>query len=207
MIDLTYRRVSPFAVASATLGISATLGLLVPQLAVVAIPALIAAVVAWQLIHRYEECGNRWMWAGIACAGIVVLSVAGWPFVANWIENPKGYERLNFQSVVKGTQPALDSYIGENICLKGYVYPTTQRVMNQSLTLGSDAPSRDFGGDIGKNYVVVNLPAGETWEWTPSRVVVCGKLLRKRTTEYEPGRFHILYYLQADTIRSSQTVY
>ena len=174
MVENSYSRVSQLAVASAATGVASSLGLLLTPLAFLSAVGVITGFVALSTIRRYEIGGARLARFGIGAS--LVFGVATWVamplwhFVAFRWEAPNGYLRLDYRKVTR--QESLDEYLGENICLKGYaLYQRTRNGLSEFVISvdGSDLDST--------NAVIVELPAGETWDWTERGIAVSGRLV------------------------------
>lgn len=200
MLDLSYRRVSSLAIASAALGIVAFLSFVIPQLAVIVVPAaLLLGGIGRRLIGRYEHCGAGWAGVGIVSAALICVSLPLSYVIAYRLEAPFSYTRLDFEKSTKGPDPQLDSFVGERICLKGYISPyhseeDTSLVLMPHLTESSFRVNKHSVG------LVVQLPPGEKWKWTESRIAVFGTLIRKQVRQYDSDPPVITYLLNADGI-------
>lgn len=176
MPEISYTRVSPFAVISAAAGIATCLSLLVPPLGLLSIIGVVSGGVALIAIRRYEVGGARLTRLGLMTS--VIFGIAGplWQFVAFRLEAPAGYLRLDFGEVTREqSRESLEQYVEENVCLKGFALYEKSRG-----PVGEFCLSVDGDNVYVKNPIIVELPPGQTWKWDDKGIAVSGTLVRSR---------------------------
>ncbi len=177
MPEISYSRVSPFAVTSAAAGIATSLSILVPPLGLLSIIGIITGVAALIAIRRYEVGGARLARLGLVTS--VVFAAAGplWQFVAFRLEAPDGYLRLSLSDLTrKDAKVTLEDYVEENVTLKGFAcYQKGPKATNEFvLSVNGDIYSKT------SDKIVVELPPGQTWTWNENGIAVSGTLARLR---------------------------
>lgn len=179
MSDNTYARVSSLAVISAVSGMATGLSLMVPPLALFAIVGIGSGVAALSATRRYELGGAKLARFGVIASVLFALGGPITRYVEYRLEAPSGYLRLDFRTVAKHDSPEpLDLYLGEKICLKGYS-------LSRSSVLGQFLLTPNMSGGFGdvQPVVLVELPAGQTWERNDNRLTISGTLERIKRSD------------------------
>jgi len=177
--EMIYSRLSSLAVVSAICGIASSLGLFVPELAAISLIGLAAGVVALRSIRKYEFCGCRTAAFGTVLSLSFMAATPVWHVAWFRSEAPPDYIRLDFASLTKENQRAFEAVVGENICLKGYAYPT--RLPANEFILTSNGASRSLD-----NLILVQLPNRESWGWQPDALAVSGRLVVNPAAAADP---------------------
>ncbi|MCC9644870.1 DUF4190 domain-containing protein [Rhodopirellula sp. JC740] len=171
--EFPYKAINRGSIASLVflgLALPGLMGTFSPML-VLAVPGILAAIVALRSIRRYPD---EYSGAGVAKFGLVgclLLFVGGIGFhtYTYLTEVPDGYERVAFyklQAEPNGPdQPTEDalSIDGDAIFLKGYIHPSSGSGMLRQFVLVPDLGTCCFGGDPrSSDMIEVTLPPGES---------------------------------------------
>lgn len=115
---------------------------------------------------------------------VACLSATG---IQHWhwyeAEAPADAIRLDFDALTRKQLriPELRRYIGQRVCLKGYIYPTHERQFSSFLLTPNGAARRRY------RVAGAVLPHGSTFHWTPGPVAVTGVLAELTPdTDLEP---------------------
>jgi hypothetical protein len=185
---------------STILGMVATFGLLTPELAVIALPAIAIGVAALVAIRKYELCGRPIALLGVAYSIAILLATPIWHVTRFRAESLSGYERLDFFSIAGKSADRLEPWLGRQVCLKGYAWrPSQSQELNQFVM------SPDGDEDQPNSAVAVNLPPGELWHWGHAALAVSGILVKNPVHQYDPTAPK--FVLNLSTVRISQTPY
>ena len=176
---MTYSRVSSLAVISAICGVGASLELFIPEIAPISLIGLATGIVAWRSIRKYELVGRSTALFGAVVSLLFMAGTPAWHIAWFRSEAPPDYIRLDFASLTKENQRAFESFVGENICLKGYAYQ--MRTPVNEFVLTSNGANRSLD-----NMIVVQLPDGESWGWQPDALAVSGRLVVNPAAAADP---------------------
>ena len=191
--DLNYTPVAPQAVLSLILGVSCTLGLCFPWLALLAIPGLVLGLLALKSISHYELSGHQLARRGIQLSLLFGVLAPVWHLTWYEIrfhsEALPGYKRLDFAAIAKNRETSpkkWETLIGQQVCLKGYAVP--RKGGHLSLFRMSDQmlPSSFGSQPDPQKTIMVQLPKGKTWEWRHQPIAVSGTLVRNPDAEDDP---------------------
>jgi hypothetical protein len=196
----TYSRISSLAITSAVFGVIATFGLLAPEFAIFALPAIAIGFVALSAICKYDLCGRRIALLGIAYGVFFVLATPIWHVSRFGDEALSGYERLDFFSIAGKSADNLQPWLGCKVCLKGYAWRPSN-----SLELNQFVMSPDGDEDQPKSAVAVQLPPGEVWCWSHAALAVSGNLVKNPAHRYDANSPK--YLLKLSAVRDSKTSY
>ena len=157
--DFTYRPVPPLAAATLGAGVLSLIGILVEFALPLAVLGILFGVFAARQIRQSE---GDYSGGGITRAGIAlcVFCLVGGSVRLAWAiatEVPDGYRRVNFTRdiskkdfVVKDGVREFASDVkaldGENVFVKGYMYPTNQYEGLREFVLCRDSGECCFGG-------------------------------------------------------------
>ncbi|RUL82795.1 hypothetical protein [Tautonia sociabilis] len=206
-----YRPICPSAVIAMILGVSSlVMAMAVFDMDLVvysAVPALgiVAGMRALGSIARYDLGGRRLAWAGLSASSLALvggLSAAGYRHAT---EVPPGYERLGYERLQPGpgevVPPSAEEVDGEQVFIKGYMYPTAQLDGITEFVLCRDNGSCCFGGQPKlADMIQVTLPAERAVSYRRGLVSVAGRF--RVEPDQAPGQLgSILYHLDADLAR------
>lgn len=157
--DFTYRPVPPLAAAALGTGVLSLLGILVEFALPLAVLGILFGMIAARQIRRSE---GDYSGGGITKLGIglCLFCLVGGSARLAWAiatEVPEGFRRVNFTSDISDKEfvvkdgfrefatdvKALD---GENLFVKGYIYPTSQYEGLREFILCRDSGECCFGG-------------------------------------------------------------
>src|SRR5579864_5449301 len=124
LTEMTYSRISTLAVVSPICGIASSLGLFIAEVAALSLIGLATGAVALRSIRKYELFGRGAAVFGTVVSLSVLVATPIWHVAWFRSESLRGYARLDFASMTNEKQRAFESFVGENICLKGYAYPS-----------------------------------------------------------------------------------
>ncbi len=187
-------RTSSWAVVSAVFGVAAALGLFVPELTPISLIGLATGAAASRSFRKHELRGRGLAIFGMAASLFFMAAAPVWHVARFRSESPAGYTRLDFASLTNENQRALESFVGENICLKGYAYPMRSPVNEFVLTSNGANRSLD-------NLILVQLADGKTWRWQPDALAVSGTLVVNPAAAADP--IMPRFILTNSTIRQS----
>jgi hypothetical protein len=200
MTNLPYSRLSTLAVISAVSGSSASLGLLIPELAFVATVGTATGIVAIRAIRKYELCGTRFAVVGLITSVLFAMLTPFWHAALFSSESLPEYSRLDFELLTRPNTPMLDQFVGERICLKGYAVEPTSFSPTDRFVISPN-------GNTGRPdaTVIVELSHGQIWQWRAEGLAVSGRLIPnpKATTDDALPKFMLTHA----TVRSSRTRY
>lgn len=200
MTNPTYSPVSSTAVVSATLGFASVLGLLEPEFAIIAVPGIGTAIAAVSAIRKYELRGRTFAQIGFTLSVAFAVLTPLWHMTRFNSEAPPGYERLDFASLAASKDQGLDRFVAKKVCLKGYGLPPNgvPRAKLTEVTLSPDGNSRKTD-----STVIVQLLAGDSWDWQFDAVAVSGTLVRNPNASTDPKS--VKFVLQEGSVRPSKT--
>jgi hypothetical protein len=187
---------SSLAVVSAISGASASLGLLIPEIAAISLIGVAAGAAALRSIRKYELRGRRLALFGIVISVSFLSATPIWHAASFNSESSSGFTRLDFASLTKDNQSGFRSFVGQTICLKGYAYPAVSAVNVFVFTPDGATGLRD-------NMILIQLPAGETRRWQPEALAASGTLAVNPAAADDP--LQPRYILTNSAIRQSRT--
>lgn len=172
MTEVSYRPMSLPAIVSAIVGVLSLLGLFVPELASIGLVGLATGLSALWQIRRYEQSGARFAVAGVITSVAFIALIPIWHVSQFHAESPPGYARLDFSSLAKSKQSSLQKFAGEMVCLKGYTLVPERFCAMREFVLTTDGDDRHASSGV-----IVELAAGETYEWETTGLAVSGRLI------------------------------
>ncbi|MEQ8855118.1 hypothetical protein [Gimesia sp.] len=191
--DLNYTPVAPQAVLSLMLGVSCTLGLFFPWLALLAIPGLVLGLLALKSISHYELSGHQLARRGIQLSLLFGALAPVWHLTWYEIrfhsEALSGYTRIDFAAVTKNrihSEKIWESLLGQPICLKGFAEPRRGGRLSLFRMSAQMLPSSFGSQPDPQKTIMVQLPKGKTWEWRHQPIAVSGTLVRNPDAENAP---------------------
>jgi len=177
---MNYSHFSSLAVVSVVCGVASAFGLLVPEIAAITLIGVATGAVALRSIRKYELSGRGIAVFGMAVSLFFMVITPVWHAAWFCSESPKGYTRVDFLSLTKENQRGFESFVGENICLKGYPYPAPSAVAE--FVFSSNGMTKTFD-----NMIIVQLPVGETWRWqSEAPLAVSGTLVVNPAAAADP---------------------
>ncbi len=201
---MDYRPLSPWAVASLTLAGISVAGFLIPTFSFLTLLSMMSAIVAVREDRNYEMGGRRIALLGLGLSltlGTILTVLLGFVIPAMKIERfqaeaPLGTVRLDFEKVtsINEEEDSLERYMGQRVCLKGYILHTDEHEGIRSFALSTDGDARSTS-----SHVWVQLTAPLSFRWTPRGHAVTGTLLAN--PEYIEGGTSSRWILQQSEVR------
>ncbi|HZZ71514.1 MAG TPA: hypothetical protein VFE24_04625 [Pirellulales bacterium] len=203
--DERYRAVCASSVVAAGMGLISPLAWFDPLFLLIPLAGIAFAVRAIRKIRREPD---RYLGAAPANLGLMLslgcfLSGAGWQCYVYRTELPEGYRRLYFDelqpdpSIVGQVLPPNATKLdGDNVLIKGYMYPGSATSGINEFILVRDRGECCFGGNpklTDRIQVRIDDPNGVDYRFA---VKVAGKL------HVDPSRSHgMFYYLEGAQVR------
>jgi hypothetical protein len=197
MTDSEYSPISSLAIVSALLGCAGLLGLFAPEFAMLALSGIATGLAAGFRIRKYRLSGIRLARIGIALSLIFALLTPVWHVTRFNSEALPGHERIDFSSLDTANDQHLEQLVGKKVCLKGYAIP------NRLLAMDTFLLSVDGSTKKSEKAVMVELPAGTTWNWQENAIAVSGCLFRVSTNNQDSEIPK--YVFRASSVRTSKT--
>ena len=139
-VDFDYRPVPVSAPVAAVLGVLGLTGFLAAAGLVLAAAGVVTALVAWRAVRRTDGGGLTLALGGLALSLVGLIGGAAAHYHAYQTEVPEGFTRLDFTADISekaaaaglaaeaanpaaAVAPAVADLDGEQIFLKGYMYP------------------------------------------------------------------------------------
>jgi len=205
-----YRALSVLAVASCVLGLLSIATFL--SWALIVIPVLGLLMGAFALLriraNPTELTGQTIAWAGIALSLAFMSGGAGYLTYDYVTEVPPGYARLNYAELQPDPDkpgevfpPAIQARDGEQVFIKGYIYPGKQTSGIKQFVLCRDNGDCCFGGQPKlTDRILVTLKGPLSLEYSTRIKRLAG------TFRVEPGRATdglegVIYHLDADYLK------
>ena len=149
-----YRALSISAVSSLVLGVLSVLALLEWVLAVIPLLGIVTGVVALAKIRRCEGelTGARLAKIGITLSAVLLISGWTWMSIEYAVEVPEGFQRITFRELQPHREtpgelpPEALELDGQQVFVKGYVFPGAQREGLTEFVLVPDRGTCCFGG-------------------------------------------------------------
>ena len=178
--EFAYRPVPPLAPISLFLAICASSGFLgTPCLAIGGAGIILGGIALWQIHRAQGEMGGKVVARlGTWLSVMMLLGASGYHAYAYVSELPEGYLRVNFSELSKyagptryidgdaeklQVAPEVAELEGKPIYIKGYMYPTRQRVGLSEFVLVKDTGQCCFGGQPKvTDMIVVRFDNGMT---------------------------------------------
>ncbi len=181
----TYSPISHWAVISVSAAILAVASFLLPVFMSLTLIGMGAGLLASRRIATYQHRGIHLARIGFVLSLLIAPGATTWH---SWLYNseaPAGYTRLDFAETTKSANHSLDDYLGQNVCLKGYAFPGSHRVVDQFLlTVEGEARSSE-------SAVWVTLPADHEWRWSYGAIAVSGRLVKDPHAQQHDARFRL----------------
>jgi hypothetical protein len=219
--DLLNRPLSVLAVLT-VIGAAAGLGAFIHPVACAAsLCSLCFGILALSQVRRYEysRSSRFLMTGGLSISVMSLIAAPAWHLLLYQSEASPGYQRVTFDELFTRTAESDDSYAprdvrptrllfddsaggfdGEQICVKGYVYPTRQFDGLTEFLLTAN------GSGQHERYVGVVLTSGTSWDWTKDGVAVSG-LLELNPAYTTGSTLGVRYILKDASVRPARTLY
>ncbi len=201
MSEPDYVPTSNLAIISGLTGVASVSGLLVPELASFAVPAVVCGIAAHYRIRKYGRSGRRLAGFGMVCSATFAMLTPVWHFLQYQAEALSDHARVSFMSSKSPDQDGrlLDQWVGQKVCLKGYAVSPEKFMSLQQFSMTPRG-----GGNLHRaNTVLVELPPGGEWTWDSAPIAVSGTLERssKGFLDVKVPR----YVLRLSVVRNSRT--
>jgi hypothetical protein len=150
-----YRAISKAAITSLILGVISSLGLAFPPFLILAALGLLLGIIALKNVYRYPEelSGKVPAFLGTLLSGLLVVGGTSLHCVIYVTEVPEGYLRISFADLQPSDErpdlpvpPAALELDGEQVFVKGYLYPDGQQRNIKRFVLVPDMGTCCFGG-------------------------------------------------------------
>ncbi len=210
-----YRALSKGAVLATILGLASLLplalwmtGTVAPVLLVLPFGGLISGLIGLRHLRMYpnELSGKPLAWFGLVVSAILFVVGSTVQSYVYATEVPEGYQRIAFETLKAGSrQPdappeeaiALD---GEQVFIKGYIYPGQQRYGLKQFVLVPDLGTCCFGGSPKLTHMIeVTLKGDQTVDYSMTKRKLAGTLRVNPSLQPVDGRPGVDYQLFAET--------
>lgn len=185
-----YRPVPPHAVVAAVLGaLSATALLGITGIAVAVFGTIVSAFSVWRIRAAGGALGGRVpATAGLVLSLLFLIGGTSYQTYLYQTEVPEGYQRVSFSTDISrkgfvntggalGLHPDVEPLIGQDVFLKGFMYPTGQMQGLDSFLLVKDSGTCCFGGQPAtEDMIGVVMEGDRTVDYYQGRVSVAGTL-------------------------------
>lgn len=205
-----YRAVSGWAIGSLVLAVLSPLAFADWWLAVVPVAGIVVGVIGWRQIAMRPDAlvgiplaiGGVVVSAGLLIAGLTTLTQI---YIA---ELPEGFIRINYQMLqplegdpATAVPPSAYDADGEDVLLKGYMYPGSEQEGIVQFLLVRDQGDCCFGGNPKiTDRVLVTLRDTNGIDFTPRLVKIAGRFAVRPagSPEIDGG---VLYHLEDAFVR------
>ena len=217
--EFSYRPIPPLAVVSVLLSVCALSGLLSPLGLVFALFGLVLGIVSKKQIRKAAgDLSGGWIaQLGFFSSALLLFGGAGLHVYWYQTEVPAGYQRLSFNMDISKKQFVVEDYQqkahpdvakldGQQIFLKGYMYPEGRADGIDSFILCRDNGQCCFGGQP-KLYdmIAVKMERGLTARYSDSMVSVAG-VFRLRDMS-QAGNLNPAYEIEATHFSQAKTAF
>ena len=186
---IDYKPLPPMAPAALVMGLASFLALFgLIGLGIAAVGVFVGFLATRQILASAGEYGGRVIaFTGLALSSGLFLTGSAMQVYAFQTEVPEGYKRLNFSADISKKEfvfsdgrwqlnPDVAALDGQQVFVKGYMYPTRQTQGLTSFVLVKDSDKCCFGGqpDV-KDMILVEMADGLTADFhEANRVSVAG---------------------------------
>ncbi|MBP87409.1 MAG: hypothetical protein CMJ64_11915 [Planctomycetaceae bacterium] len=205
-----YRAVSKAAVVSLVLGLASVVGLASATLLVLALVGFVLGLIGWRSIVRYpaELTGKPMAILGVVLSAMFFVVGASKHMHEYATEVPEGYERISFRELQpeKGSRmpipPGALELSGQQVFVKGYLYPDGQQDNIQRFVLIPDLGTCCFGGQPKlTDMIEVTLEEPLRVSYSMRKRKFAGLLKVDPRLKPVSGVNGVYYQLQADFLR------
>ena len=201
-----YRAVCASAVISLVIGLLAALALVNWFLCIVPFFGLLFGVLAlWKIRRRPGELiGRKLAWTGIVLS--IFFWATGWGWLA-WdasVEVPEGYRRITYkqlqprESSKHGLVPEFAKRMhGQKVFIRGYMYPSKNRVGVKAFLLVRDMGTCCFGGNPPLTHrieVTLQDPHRVSYSYFPKKLI--GTFYVRNLEAATKGQAASVFYLE-----------
>lgn len=217
--DFAYKPLPPLAPVSVLLGVCALSGLLSPMGLPFGLIGGVLGLIAWRQIRKAEGALTGKPLSVVGMFLSTTLLVTGIALHIYWYQTevPEGHRRISFSQDIsqKGfiedrrgmrPHPDVEQLVGENLFVKGFMYPGGQVEGLHSFILCRDNGQCCFGGQPKiQDMIKIKMRSGLTARHTDGMVSVAG-VFRLRNPG-QAGNLEPAYELEATHFTPSKTSY
>ena len=185
-VDFDYKPIPVSAPVSAVLGVCSLVAFLPTVGALgfmIAVAGAVTALTAWRAIRTQDGAGLWMVLLGLGLSLTGLIGGAAYHSLAYRTELPAGHTRLDFTTDISeravaptgGYSEAVKRLDGEQIFLKGYMYPTGQTEGLGSFIFVKDSGECCFGGKPKLTDMIRVEMDGATADFAPGLVSVAGR--------------------------------
>ena len=207
-----YRALCSAAITSLLLGLLSAMAFLSPFLIVIPVLGiLVGAYAVVQIRDRSAELtGSTFAWIGIALSSVLLLASVLFMVVIYVTEVPEGHARIFYRQLQpeegrleQKYPPFAESIDGDQVFIKGYVFPGPQQHGIQTFLLVRDKGDCCFGGNPKiTDRIQVTLGGAERLSFSPGLHKLAGtfRLAKDSQTAVNAGG-QVLYFLDNAQLR------
>jgi hypothetical protein len=217
--EFSYRPVPPLVPISAAMVFLSITAFMWDVFIAVPIIGTVLAVLAWRKIARSngDYSGGTVAAALAFLLPTIAVGAAAFHVVSFLTELPPGYQRVSFATdisqkgfVVEDGQPAVHPDVqkiaGNEVFLKGFMYPTKQMEDITSFVLCKDSGDCCFGGQPKQtDMIYIEMEPGRRVHYRAGLVAVAGKF--EATPTLDPTGLNPVYKLTCEYFAPAKTSY
>lgn len=218
--DFDYRPVPVLVPTAAVLaGCSLFAWWILPALGI-ALVGVVVGVVAYRKIAASDgELGGATLaMISLGVSSLVLVAGTAKHAVVIATEVPEGYRKVNFAHDISihgigrhrgqiALAPEVAELVDQRIFIKGYMFPMQQTRNLKSFMLVKDNQLCCFGKQVAAtDMILVELPPGETFDYTTNMVSV-GGVLRIEPIRVEDQENPVVYRMIGDICEKSKTIF
>lgn len=217
--EFSYRPVPPLVPISVAMAFLSITAFMWDVFIAVPLVGMVLAMVAWRKIARSNGDYSGGRLAAIMTFVLPALAVGAAVFhVTSFLtELPPGYQRVNFAAdislkgfvVDNGTpavHPDVQKIAGNEVFLKGFMYPTKQMEELTTFVLCKDSGDCCFGGQPKQtDMIYIEMEPGKMVDYRPGLVAVAGKF--EATPTMDPTGLNPVYKLTCEYFAPAKTSY
>ncbi|MDA0834405.1 MAG: DUF3299 domain-containing protein [Planctomycetota bacterium] len=217
--DFSYRPMTPLTPIACVLGVLGSIAILgLPGLGVAFAGVIVSGFALWQIKRSKGYLGgHKLTYAGLMLSSIFFVSGTSLQVYSFATEVPDGCTKLNFTHDISKYKPVfadgdwaiapeVQQYDGEQIFVKGYMYPTKQTEDITQFILVRDSGTCCFGGQPPiTDMILVTMEPGKSVFHRGSLVAVAGTFTTKPPSE--GGDLRPVYELKANYWAQSRSAF
>jgi hypothetical protein len=206
----SYRSVSKPAVLSVILGLMSLIGLMFPALLILGLLGLVFGIIGFFQTRKFpdELTGRLPAILGSVLCAIVFVAGTATHSVIYATEVPDGYNRISFNSLKSNGEgpdvppPEALDLNGEQVFLKGYMYPDGQKHRVKRFVLVPDLGTCCFGGQPKLTHMVqVTLTGALNIDYSLRARRLAGTLTVDQSLKPVSGVNGVYYELTANYVK------
>ena len=209
-----YRALSKGAVLGAILAVLSFLplamwitGTVAPALLTLPLAGIVCGAMGLRHLRLYphELSGKPLAWFGLVLSSILFVVGSALQSYVYATEVPDGYQRIAFETLKAGARqpdvpsPEAIALDGQQVFIKGYIYPGQQRYGLKQFVLVPDLGTCCFGGSPKLTHMIeVTLRGDKTLDYSMTKRKLAGTLRVNPTLQPVDGRPGVFYQLIAE---------